>query len=115
MSATEKKDLFDEFDSEDEELEDGLDDDEDEGEAPAPQKSEKVFLPLEERQTVKIRKSRIEIGANIAVSYVVPAAIKMEGRQVSRVIEPDGDSVIEYTDRDEAEAAVLNAGFRPVY
>ncbi len=114
MTSSEEKDLFADFDGEDEDFEDGLDDDDEDDEVPAP-KQEKVFLPLEERQTVKIRKGRIEIGANIATSYIVPAAIKMEGRQVSRVIDPDGDSVIEYTDRDEAEKAVLDAGFRPVY
>ncbi len=106
-------DLMDQFDDD---LDGDFDDDDlDELDSQPVVTKTPEFLPMEERQAVKIRKSRIEIGANIATSYVVPAAIKMEGRQVSREIDPTGDSVIEYTDRDEAEAAIIVAGFRPVY
>ena len=69
----------------------------------------------EERVPVKIRKSRIEVGTQITTAYVVPATIKMDGRVVTREIDPDGDSVIEFSSREEAEAAVMDAGFRPVY
>jgi hypothetical protein len=69
----------------------------------------------EERVAVKIRKSRIEVGTQISISFVVPATIRMDGRIVTRDISPNGDSVIEYTNREEAEAAVIAAGFRPVY
>ena len=70
---------------------------------------------LEDCIPVRIRKSRIEIGTQISISFVVPAAIKITGRVVTRDISPDGDSVIEYTSQEEAEQAVIKAGFRPIY
>ena len=71
--------------------------------------------PADDRVPIRIRKSRIEVGTQIQISFVVPAAIKMTGRIVNREIDPEGDSVIEYSNREEAIQAVINAGFRPVY
>lgn len=76
---------------------------------------EEKIVTNEERLPVKIRKSRSEIGSNITTSFVVPAGIKMAGRSVTREIDPEGDSVMEFNTKEEAEAAVIKAGYRPIY
>ncbi len=65
--------------------------------------------------TITIQVERDLSPQGVRELFFVPARLVMQGAQVVKVIDPAGDSRLEFRTRKEAEKEVRAAGFAPAF
>ena len=66
-------------------------------------------------RTVKIQIDTEQVGDGVDETIYVSATLKVEAGRVTKEVDPDGEAVIIFDSRKEAEEAILAAGFLPKY